>query len=178
MILVIGKDRFETRIVVQIDLLEQLRGRHAIIQPRSRDQQGHQQAQGIDDHMPLAPLDLLAAIIAALGTAHLRRFDRLAVDARRTGRGLPTRLPAGLLAQRRQQLGQRAIVTPPRKVVVHSTLGQQIVWEHIPLTTASIQIQERIHHFAHVNFAWASPTLGLGRWNQRCQNRPLCVRQI
>ena len=98
MILVIGKDRFEAGKVFWINLLEQLRGRHPIIQPRTGDQQGKQQTQGIDQQMPLAPFNLLAAIIAALGTAYRRRFNRLAVDARGTGRGLPPRVPAGLFS--------------------------------------------------------------------------------
>src|SRR5512132_2443109 len=123
-ILAIGKDRFETWKVLRIDLLEQLRGRHAIIQPRTCDQQGHQQAHGINHQMPLAPFDLLTAIIATLGTAHLRRFDGLAVDACGAWGWLPTRLLAGLFSQCLKHLGPRAMVTPPRKVVVHGTLGE------------------------------------------------------
>jgi hypothetical protein len=176
MILMISKDCFETGKVVRIELLEQCRGRHAIIQPRTRDQPGPPQAQGIDPQMPLAPLHLLAARIAALGTAPLRRVDRRAIDARGTGRGLPARLPAGLFAHCRQQRDPRAIVAPPRTGVVHRPLGQSMVWEHLPWTPASIQRQERIHHFAPVDFSWASPTLGEGRWKPRCQNRPWCVR--
>jgi hypothetical protein len=95
---VLGTDRFETGKVLRIELWEQGRGRHAILQPRPRDQQGHHHAQGIDHQMPLAPVDLLAAIIAALSPAPLRRCDRWAVDARRTRRRRPTRLPAGLFS--------------------------------------------------------------------------------
>jgi len=177
-ILVIGKNRFETWKSLRSDLLEKYRCSHSIIQPRTGDQHGKQQAQGLDQQMPLAPFNPLAAIIAALGTAHLRRLDRLAVDACSAWRGLPTRLPTGLFSPQIKHLCPRAVVAPTCKVVVHGALGKQIVREHIPLTTAPIQIQDRIHHFAHVHFAWASPALGLGRWNHRFQNRPLFVRQI
>ena len=47
----------------------------------------------INEQMTLAALHLLGAVIAAR-SAHLRGLDRLAVDARRTRCGLPTRLPA------------------------------------------------------------------------------------
>jgi hypothetical protein len=49
---------------------------HAIIQPCTCDQHGQQQAQGIDQQMPLTPFDLLASIISTLGAAHLRGLDR------------------------------------------------------------------------------------------------------
>ena len=158
--LVISNDRVATGNVVRIALLEQCRGRPAIIPPRPRAPQGHPHVQGIDHQLPLAPLHLLAALIAALGTAPLRRVDRRASEARGTGRGLPTRGPAGLFAPCRQQLDPRALGAPPRQVVVPRTLGQSIVWEHRPLTPASIQIQERLPHFAPVDCSWAAPTLG------------------
>lgn len=175
--LVISNDRVATGNVVRIALLEQCGGRPAIIPPRPRAPQGHPHVQGIDHQLPLAPLHLLAALIAALGTAPLRRVDRRASEARGTGRGLPTRGPVGLFAPCRQQLDPRARGAPPRQVVVPRTLGQSIVWEHRPLTPASIQIQERLPHFAPVDCSWVAPTLGGGRWKQRCQNRPLGVRQ-
>src|SRR5262245_60639265 len=135
-ILVVGKYRFKPGKSVRLDQLEQLWGCYTIIQPRARDQDDNQQAQGIHHQMSLAPFDLLAAIIAALATSHLRRLDGLAVDTRGTWRGLPTRVPAGLLAQPIQHLGPRAVVAPPGKVVVHGALGQHIMREHLPWTPA------------------------------------------
>jgi hypothetical protein len=123
-ILVVGKDRFKTGKIVRLDQLEQCWCCYTIIQPCTRDQHDNHQAQGIHQQMALAPFDLLAAIIAALATAHLRRLDRLTVDTRGTGRGLPTRLPAGLGSQGIQQPAPRTVVAPPREVIIHGALGQ------------------------------------------------------
>ena len=175
---VIGHDRVETGTGVRSTLWEPCRGRHASSQPRPRDHPGQPQAQGIDDSRPLAPVDLLAAIIAALGPAPLRRCDRWAVDARRTRCGLSTRWPAGRFSPGLQPLGPRASVAPPRTVIVHGPLGQDIVREPSPLATASIQRQQRLDHGAPVHGAWASPALGVCHGPQRCQNRPRFGRQL
>src|SRR2546428_1482382 len=56
-ILLIRKDRDETRNVVRRDIAEQERGRHPIIETSTGEQDGQQQAQRIDQQMPLAPVD-------------------------------------------------------------------------------------------------------------------------
>jgi hypothetical protein len=175
---VVGNYRFETGNIFRLDQLEQFWCCHTIIQPCTRDQYDPPQAQGIHQQRSLAPFDLLAALIASLATAHRRRLDRLAVDARGTGRGLPTRVPAGRCAQGIQQRDPRTVVAPSRKVIVHGALGQQIVRKHLPLTPAPIQRQDRMHDFAQVHLTRASPVWGVGLGNQRCQNCPLGVRQI
>jgi hypothetical protein len=97
---VVGNDRFKTGERFRLNQLEQGRCRDSIIHARTRDQPHHQQAQGVDQQMPLAPLHLLVAIIAALSAAPLRRLHRWAIEARRAGGGLPTCLPAGVFSQR------------------------------------------------------------------------------
>ena len=126
-IFLIGKDRAETRKVTRLDLSQQLRGRNAVIQTGTRNHNGQQKPQGIDQHMPLAPFDFLAAIIATLGPPHLGRLDRLTIDARRTRRGLTPGCYTRLLAQRLDDLGPCAVIAPLGKVVIHSALGQQIM---------------------------------------------------
>jgi len=74
-ILLIRKDRDETWKVVWLDVLEQERCRHTIIKSRTGNENGQQQAQRIDQQMPLAPIDLLAAIIPTLGASHLGGLD-------------------------------------------------------------------------------------------------------
>src|SRR6266850_5434547 len=92
-LLVVGQDRVETGEIFRINQLQQSRCRDAIIYPRTCDQHDDQQAKGVNPQMPLAPFHLLATIIAALSTAHLRRLHRWASDARRPGGGLPTCVP-------------------------------------------------------------------------------------
>ena len=173
-----GNYRFKTGQIVQLDQLEQVWCCYTIIQPCTRDQHDNHQAQGIHQQRALAPVDLLAASIAALATAHRRRLDRLTVDTCGPGRGLPTRLPAGLCSQGIQQPAPRTVVAPPREVIIHGALGQSIVRKHLPLTPAPMQIQDRLHAFAQVHLTRASPTLGRGCGNPRCQHCPLSVRQI
>jgi len=55
--------------------------------PGRGDQHRHQQAQGIDQQMPLAALGFLASVVTSLLPAHLGRLHRLAVDTHRAGRG-------------------------------------------------------------------------------------------
>ena len=66
-ILLIRKDRAETRKVVWCNMAEEDRGRHPIIEPGTGNKDGQQQAQRIDQQMPLAPCDFLPTVIPALG---------------------------------------------------------------------------------------------------------------
>jgi hypothetical protein len=66
-ILLLRKDRDETRKVVGRDMAEQDRGRHPLIETSTGEQDGQQQAPCIDQHMPLAPVDFLAAIVPRSG---------------------------------------------------------------------------------------------------------------
>ena len=75
-ILLIRKDRDETRKVVGRDVAEQERGCHAIIQTCTGNHDGDQQAQRIDQEMPLAAVDFLAPILPTFGAPHLRGLDR------------------------------------------------------------------------------------------------------
>jgi hypothetical protein len=177
-ILVVGNERCTTGNIVRRDPLEPWWGGDPSIPPRARDQDDPQPAQGLHPQRALAPCDLLAAIIAALAPAPLRRLDGLAVDPRRPGRGLPTHGPAGLGSPPLQPRGPRAVVAPPGPVVVHGALGQQSMREHRPWTPAPMQRHDRMPSCPHGHWAWASPALGVGRGNHRGQERPLSVRQI
>src|SRR6266446_10971332 len=93
--------------------------------------------------MPLAPFDFLAAIIATRGSSYLGCLDRLAIDTRRARGGLTPGCYARLLAQRLDNLGPCAVVAPLGKVVIHGTLGQQIMGQQPPLAATPIQIENR-----------------------------------
>src|SRR5215831_4197362 len=129
--------------------------------------------------MALTPVDLLAAIIPTLGTAHLGGLDRLTIDARGTRGGLTSRGHTSLLTQGSDYLGPGAVVAPLGKVFIHRTLRQQVVRQHIPLVATAVQIEQGIEDFPHVylprtSSAWAR----LGGWDQWCHNGPLRVCQI
>ena len=178
-ILLIRKDRDETRKVVWHDVAEQERCRHPIIETRTGNEDGQQQASRIDQQMPLASFDFLAPIIPARGASHLGGLDRLPLDAGGTGCGLAPRCHAGTCTQGLHHLGPRPVVAPLGKVVRGGALGQSIVREHIPLTAAPIQGENCIEHFPHVHRARVPSSLVLlGGWDQRFHDGPLLVRQI
>ena len=177
-LLVVGTERCQTRTSVRLEPLEPWWGGDTSIQPRARAQDDPHHAHGVHHQLSCAPSPLLAAIIAALATAPRRRLDRWAVAPRRPGRGLPTRVPAGLCAPPLTPRGPRAVVAPPGPVVVHGARGQPRRREPLPLTPAPVQRHARLHHGPHVPCARASPAWGVGRGTHRCQKRPLRVRQI
>src|SRR5215470_8342403 len=124
-ILLIRKDRHQTWKVLGRDEAEQERRRHAIVEPRTGNEDSQYQAQCIDQQMPLASFDFLAPIIPALGASHLGGLDRLTIDAHGTRGRLAPRGPAGAFAQSLYYLGPRPIVAPLRKVIIDRALGQQ-----------------------------------------------------
>src|SRR5262245_19580415 len=129
--------------------------------------------------MPLAPFDFLAPVIPALRASHLGSLDRLTVDAHDTGRGCTPSSPTRPLAQHLDQLGPGPIVAPLHKIIIDGTLGQQIVRQHIPLAATAVQVEQRIQDFPHVDLPRApSSWAALGRWEQRCHDCPLLIRQI
>jgi hypothetical protein len=129
--------------------------------------------------MSLAPVDFLAAIIPALGASHLGGLDRLTIDARGTGGGVAPCFHADLLAQGLDHLGPGPVVAPLGKVVIHGTLGQQIVRQHIPLAAASVQVEQCIEDFPHIHLTRApSSWVLLARRDQRFHDGPLLVCQI
>ena len=98
-ILAIAKDEHQAWKVDWREFCEQDGSGNAVVDARTRDPDGHQQPQRVDQQMTLAPLDLLAAVIPALGTAYLGGLERLTVDAHGAGRGLTSRVHADLCAQ-------------------------------------------------------------------------------
>jgi hypothetical protein len=90
-VLLIRKDRHETREVLGRDVAQQEWGCHALIEPGTGDEHGEQHSQRIDQQMSLAPLDFFATVIPPLGAPHLGGLDGLTVDARATGGGLTSR---------------------------------------------------------------------------------------
>jgi hypothetical protein len=138
-ILLIRKDRDETRKVGGVDVPEQERGRHPILKPRTGNENGPQQTQRLDQQMPLAPVDLLAAILPPLGASHRGGLDGLTLHAHGAGRGLAPHGPTSPLAQGLDYLAPCPIVAPLDKGVRDGTRGQHIVRHHIPLAPTPIQ---------------------------------------
>jgi len=115
-------------------VLEHLRSGYGIVEGGTADEDHQQKSQDIDAAMAFAARDFLATILATLATL-CRRLHRLAVEAGGTGGGL---VRGGLRladcgAERVHQALPCAIVAPLREVCIDGALGQQIVWEQVPL---------------------------------------------
>jgi len=123
-ILLIRKDRAETRQVLWRDVAEQHRCRHTIIESCTGNEDGNQQPQRIDQEMPLTPFDFLAAILPALGATHLGGLYRLSLDANGARGGLAPCLHAGLFAQGFDQFFPGTIVAPLGKGVIDGAFGE------------------------------------------------------
>jgi hypothetical protein len=129
--------------------------------------------------MTLTALHSLAAVIPALRATDLGGLDRLTINTDRARRGLTSRGQARLFASRRDHLAPSAVVTPLGKVVIGSTLGEEIVGQHIPLTTTPMEIPNRVEDLPHIDLTRASSSLArLGGGEQRFHQGPLLVRQI
>src|SRR5438128_11968435 len=126
-ILRIRKDRGETWKIVHLDVAEEDRGRHPVIQTGAGNEDSDQHPQRIHQQMPLAPCDVLAAILPALRAPDLGGLDRLALNARGTGGGLAPRFHARAFAQGLDHLGPCPVVTPLGKGVIDRALGQHIM---------------------------------------------------
>ena len=99
MILQVGKNGRKARKIVRGDVAEQVRGRHAIIESCTGNEDGKQHPHCIDQEMPCTPFDFLAAILSTLGATHLGGLDRLTLGADGARRGLTPCVHAGLFAQ-------------------------------------------------------------------------------
>ena len=124
MILQVGKNDLKARKIVRGDVAEQWRGRHAIIESCTGNEDGNQQPQRIDQEMPLTPFDCLAAILPTLGATPLGGLDRLALDADGARGGLAPCLHAALFAQRFDPFFPGPIVAPLGKVVIDGAFGE------------------------------------------------------
>ena len=98
----------------------------AILDVGGVDDDHQQQAQGVDQNVALAAVDLLAGVIA-FGPAGFGGPHALAVDDASGRRGLP----AGLLARRHDQLGVQdlpgSILPPAPEIAEHRALGRQLL---------------------------------------------------
>ena len=83
----IRNNRDETRNIVRLDGAEEERGRDPLIQTGAGHEDGDQSPQRLHPQMPLAPCDVLAAILPALRAPALGGLDRWALHARGTGGG-------------------------------------------------------------------------------------------
>src|ERR671933_2403416 len=129
----------------------------------------------IHHHLPLAPFDLLARIIAPRPSA-LGGLDRLAVEHGGTRRGLtPDPLAIGHDGGVIDGLEQ-ARIAPVREPAVHSGPRRQILGKEPPSHATPQHVEDRVQDFAKRPGPW-SPTL-LRLWHERLDQSPLGISQV
>ena len=117
----------------------------AIIAIGGGNQDSHHQPDGIDQHMPLASMDLFARIIAlffALGC----RLDTLRIDTASRRGGLPALAQALLPGQRIHHRLPSPLSAPGIEVAIHGFPLTKFGRQHPPLTAGFGHIQNAIDH--------------------------------
>ncbi len=105
-----------------------------------------------------------------------RAFHALAVDHAGARRGRAALEVAGHDIELVVQALQRAVELPQHEIVVHRRLGRQILGQRAPLAARLQNIENPVHHLAHIGFPLPAPALG--RRDQRRDQRPLAIGQI
>src|SRR5215213_3839751 len=138
----------------------------AILDVGGVDDDHQQQAQGVDQNVALAAVDLLAGVIAS-GPAGFGGPHALAVDDASGRRGLP----AGPLARRHDQLGVQylpgSILPPAPEIAEHRALGRQLLGQEVPGAAGAQQIEDGVQDLAQVHLPWPPEPA-------RCRSGRLC----
>lgn len=71
---------------------------------------------------------------------------------------------------------QRTVPVPQHEIIMHRALRWQVFRQGAPLATGLQNIENPIHHLAHIHLAPTAATLG--RWDQWRDQRPLRIAQI
>jgi len=134
-----------------------------------------QQAESIHQDVPLAPTDLLAAIVAA-GTTLLRRPHGVAVNDRGTGRRVASYRSAQALTQHRVNPLPDAGPSPGAEIVEVRGPWAVLTRQLAPGASSAQEIEDAVEHPAQVNTS-RTPTW-LGRWEQGFEQGPFTIGEI
>ena len=132
-------------------------------------------AIGVGEDVALAPLDLLACIIAAR-TARFCGFHALTVDHPGAGRCFAANY---LSSDQQQGMVEReplAVVAPQVEPAAHCRNRWKAWWQHSPRQTTAQQVEDRLDDPPQRPLAWTAHVRG--RWKERFQHSPLGIGQI
>jgi hypothetical protein len=162
-----------------VQVPQQRPGRVAVLDRRGGDHHGQQQAHRVHRDVPFPAIHLFRVIPAAGGLGHgAGGADRLGVDHRRGRLGVPPGRGPDLAAQHVVQPGQRAVITPGRKVPVHRPPRRKILRQVPPGTPGPVHVQDRLHDSAQrPDPRPAPPTVHLSR-QVRDDDLPLDIGQV
>lgn len=133
------------------------------------------QAQRVHQDVPLAPVDLLAAVEAAQ-SPHGRGLDALAVDDARARLRIAPRHDAHVLAQGCVEMVPGAVQTEPSEPPVDGLPGRVLVGHSAPLTAGADHVEDAVENLAQGMLPGAAPE---GRDGQVFDKKAiLIVRQV
>src|SRR5258707_15395506 len=121
--------------------------------------------------MPLSSVDFLMRVNSTRPT-DLRSLHRLTVDDDHAGSRFSARCHTDLLTQHLLDLIPSAILAPLAVIVMHRTLGWQVMWQITPLASSAIDVKDGIYHLAHICVLGARPSPVFGRGNRGFQDSP------
>ena len=159
----IGPDVFDLSArLLREESIQQSLASIAILDVGRQDHHLEKQADGIDQDMPLASIDLLARVVTPL-VAGFGTLYALAVDDSSAGLGLASLYQAKLLPQMSVYLLPQTVVLPQPEVMVDGAPGRKVLRQIAPLTAGLDDIEDPVEQLAEGMFA--SPTLlaGLGK---------------
>src|SRR5215470_17007677 len=126
-----------------------------------RHQDGQQEPERIDQHMPFAPFDVFAFVVAAFAS-QLGGLDTLAVETARRRVLVAVRLLADLGAQGVVEALPGSTVAPLTEIPVYTGPFGIFMGQHPPLDAPVDDIKEGIDHRSHLQLAGAPTWLGGG----------------
>src|ERR1051326_3088903 len=174
-ILVVAEHDFQAGEVPAPHPRKHFRGRTAIIDVGRRHDHGDQKALHIDEDVPLAPPDFLAAIRAALRPP-FGGLHRLAVDGGGTGSRVPTALAAELNAKGVEEALPSAVAGPRLEIVVHGLPGGEVMGQGPPAPAFADMVEQGVEDEAHGVLPRPAP--GTSGRNQGLKQSPLLICKI
>ena len=134
---------------------QQWLGPIAVLDVGRQDHHLEEQADGVDQDMPLASVDFLARVVAPL-VAGFGTLHALAVDDGRAGLGFASLYPAQVFPQMGVNLLPQTIVLPQPEVMVGGAPRSEVLRQIAPLTASLDDIENPVDQFAEGVLAWPS----------------------
>ena len=158
-----------------IEYRQQLPSGVPVLNIGRQHQNPQHQAQRVHEHVPLAPIDLLACVVSPL-LAALGTFDALAVND--PGGGLPLtsfHLPQVFPKVRMNPFPQSGVF-PKSQVMIDRAPRSEVLRQVAPLAGRAHEVEHRVEQFPIAVLAGASSLLGSGK--TIVDELPFGVRQV
>lgn len=124
-----------------------------VLEVGRQDYHHEDQADGIDQDVSLATIDLFACVVAAF-FAHLRAFDGLAVDNRSAGLGFASFELAQVFSQVIVNFFQEPIDLPETEVMIDRAPRGEVLGQVAPLATGFHDIEDRVEQLPEGMHPW------------------------